>query len=146
MTVMDDTMNKVIEAFGVTPAAVFECPETDNFHQHIAIKWRGGVLWLDMFKLEDHFCIDIRQFNPDAEMKGQGVFTIVNGRRQSLGEAHEPMGSGKTVNKVYKNSPLEDTEGTPVTAHKYNGGYVITLITDLHGEEAAAIKPSQGNG
>lgn len=108
-------------------------------HSHIAIAWRGGVVWLDMSQQRDHFCIDVRQFNPDGEMKGTGVFTIVNGRRQRFGFA-------QSGGKGLPEEPLKDTEGTPVTGHNWNGGYVITLMTDLHGEEKAAIKPSQGNG
>lgn len=103
-----------------------------GYHRHMAIKWEGGVIWLDMMMFENlddpHYCIDIRQFNPSNEMKGQGVFTIVNGRRSTL------------------NHELEDTEKRVVKGHRFDGGYVISILTDPHGREATAIKPSDGNG
>lgn len=101
-------------------------------HRHVALEWEGGVVWLDMSVQSDHFCIDIRQFNEDGEMKGQGVFTMVSGYRQSLG------GDAAT--------PLVDKHGNPVTGHGWNGGYMMTLMTDLHDEEKAKTKPGWGHG
>lgn len=104
-------------------------PAEGRKHQHVAIQWQGGVIWLDMSHLTNHYCIDVRQFNEDGEMKGQGFFTIVNGCRAALG------GNG-----------LKDTEGRIVRGHKWDGGYVMTLLTDEYGDEETAIKPSPGNG
>lgn len=112
-------------------------------HKHVVVQWEGGEIWLDMSIQKDHYCVDVRQFNFDDEMKGQGVFTIVNGRRMSLGTAIEQTKDGW---ETTKQAPLPDTDGTPVTGHNWNGGYVVTLMTDKHGQEAAAKLPSNGNG
>lgn len=101
----------------------------DSTHKHVIVQWEGGEIWLDMSVQRDHFCVDVRQFNPDDEMKGQGVMTIVNGYQ-----------------RTFSDETLLDTDGTPVTGHGWNGGYVITLMTDKHGQEAAAKLPSNGNG
>ena len=128
-------MSIVHKEYGITPNVVVDLAEHPRLndeevskHDHVVIRWAGGEIWLDMSEQSDHFCIDIRQFNPDNEMKAQGYFTIVNGARGSQAEE------------------LEDTSGTVVQSHGWNGGYVATLITDKHGEEAATKKPSQGNG
>lgn len=103
-------------------------------HKHIMIEWEGGTIWLDMSVQTDHYCIDIRQFNPDGEMKGQGAMTIVNGHRMQF----------KPGNPEYESLP--DTNGDLVFGHNWPGGYVTTLMTDLHGKERSAIEPSDGNG
>lgn len=104
-------------------------------HTHMAIAWRGGVIWLDMSEQADHFCIDVRQFValPDPEdglewehkvnLAGQGIFTIVNGVQQSLGRVFH---AGQT----YEEWPLQDPDGTPVKGHGWNAGYVVTLMHD----------------
>lgn len=112
---------------------VRDAPRTPSgYHRHVAIQWEGGVIWLDMFIFENskdpHYCIDMRQFNPDNEMKGQGVFSIVNGRRSTM------------------TPELQDTEGRTVKGHRFDGGYVISILTDPHGAEETAIKSSDGNG
>jgi hypothetical protein len=143
----------VEEAYGFNPVYTLDISD-----QHVCIKWAGGEVWLDMSEQSDHFCIDVRQlraplmeFNestplaPAPQMKGQGAFTIVNGRRQSLGEAHGIDFEGKA--QRIKDEPLKGKNGLPVTGHGWNGGYVITLLTDRHGEELAiAPANSQGNG
>lgn len=112
---------------------VCDAPRTESgYHRHVAIQWEGGVIWLDMMIFENirspHYCIDVRQFNPNAEMKGQGVMSIVNGRQHRFIDE------------------LTDTEGRVVKGHRFNGGYVISILTDPHGAEETAIKPSMGNG
>jgi hypothetical protein len=114
--------------------------EGDNAHKHrhVAIAWEGGVVWLDMSVQSDHFCIDVRQFVPDEEgtqptehgvqLAGQGVFTIVNGRRQCLAAE---VGGGK----LYSLDPLKDPDGTPVLGHGWNAGYVVTLMHDKEPSE-----------
>jgi hypothetical protein len=114
------------EAYPVIPPE----PEEGQRHQHIAIAWRGGVIWLDMSDQSDHFCVDVRQFvetpiDRDVELAGQGVFTIVNGRRKALdGEA------------------LADPDGTPVRGHGWNGGYVVTLMHDKEPGEKQTNRPA----
>lgn len=60
-------------------------------HTHLAIEWAGGVLWLDMSDLGDHYCIDVRQFR-GGRLAATGTWAIVNGRRAQLddydAEAH----------------------------------------------------------
>jgi hypothetical protein len=198
---MIDAAEKAME---IRAQHVFEdrAPEadTESKHHHIAIAWRGGVVWLDMSDLGDHFCIDVRQFAPaDAEISerleylrqelraerismgelielqglakhiepgdlelleaagvseeeatshakaaavnlaGQGVFTIVNGRRQQLGSANEHIDDGSKYGKwiTHEEPPLADPDGTPVKGHGWNGGYVVTL---MHDKDAATDK------
>ena|ERR1044072_8543456 len=52
-------------------------------HRHLAIEWEGGVLWLDMSDLVDHYCVDVRQFRGDR-IAATGVFGIENGRSFTL--------------------------------------------------------------
>lgn len=52
-------------------------------HRHVAIEWEGGVLWLDMSDLGDHYCIDVRQFRSE-QVVATAVFSIVDGRRVTL--------------------------------------------------------------
>lgn len=105
-------------------------PDDLTRHRHVAILLEGREIWLDIgTENSDHDFIDIRQFNSGGKMQGQGVFTIVNGRRSSL--SHE----------------LIDAEGKPVTGHGWSGGYVMTLLTDKDGAEKATADPaSSGNG
>jgi hypothetical protein len=104
-------------------------PEVTS-HRHVAVITPTGTeVWLDISAFDDHECIDIRQFNADGKMKGQGVFTIVNGMRGSI------------------ERELPDTAGKPVTGHRWNGGYVITLLVDKDGEESSVRDAnSAGNG
>lgn len=73
-------------------------------HRHVAIEWEGGVLWLDMSDLFDHYCIDVRQFR-DGDEIAQGVFAIENGGRISI-------------------------EETKVKAHGHNAVFMPILLTD----------------
>lgn len=60
-------------------------PMAQGNHRHVAIEWEGGVLWLDMSDLFDHFCIDVRQFR-DGDEIAQGIFAIEDGRRVGFEE------------------------------------------------------------
>lgn len=119
--------------YGIMPDAVIELDEPVNDpniseHHHVVIRWAGGEMWLDMATFNDHHCVDIRQMNDSGKLKGQGAFTIVNGRRGAISPS------------------IEDSEGTTVTGHNWPGGYVMTLLTDLHGAEDAAREPDWGVG
>jgi hypothetical protein len=142
---------------------LLDAPRSDDGHRHrhVAIEWEGGVLWLDMSEQSDHFCVDVRQFVPatdcgaepmedqtgehrewcsecdsPVELAGQGVFTIVNGRRQVL--ASGPRERGNFANT----DPLEDPDGTPVLGHGWNGGYVVTLMHDKVPSEKQTNRPA----
>ena len=105
-------------------------PPSLTKHYHVVVTCPDGTeIWLDIDTAQaDHNYVDIRQFNRSGALKGQGMFTIVNGARGKL------------------DRPLHDTEGVAVTGHGWDGGYVVTLLVDKDGEEAAARMPSNGNG
>lgn len=109
------------------------------FHRHVALEWEGGVLWLDMSQLSGHFCVDVRQFVPaedgGTELAGQGVFTMVNGRRQCLAQEVAPGHAPST-------EPLLDPDGTPVRGHGWNAGYVVTLMHDKAPGEKQTNRPA----
>lgn len=58
-------------------------------HRHVAIEWEGGVLWLDLSDLSDHYCIDVRQFRGD-KTAATAMWSIINGRRVVLDDADVP--------------------------------------------------------
>lgn len=99
-----------------------------KYQRHVAIEWNGGVLWLNFFDFShmheqkpenNHFCIDVRQFNSAGAVKGQGVFTMSrNAQRGSI---------------------PDDPEGN-VQGHNWNGGYVIAILTDPDGQESHTEK------
>lgn len=118
------------------------------FHRHVALEWEGGVLWLEVSDQGDHYCVDVRQFVPAAgevpvdddesglHLAGQGVFTIVNGRRQAL------MSEPGVPNPRTLDRPLHDPDGTPVRGHGWNGGYVVTLMHDRVPSEKQTNRPA----
>lgn len=134
MSVVTDYM----ATFGIKPDHVvdlreveFDNPEIVTKHRHVVVILDDdSELWLDIDASDggDHNFTDIRWMNPDGEMKGTGVFTIVNGQR------------GTFKHKLY------DTEGRLVEGHGWAGGYVTTLLVDKNGVEKTAIVPSDGNG
>jgi hypothetical protein len=75
-------------------------------------------------------------------MQGIGAFTIVNGMSMAFATKYS---GGLTPGNEFATG-LPDTEGRIVRGHGWNGGYVITLMTDPPGEEETAIEPSPGNG
>ena len=98
----------------------------NQYQRHVAIEWEGGVLWLNMFDFvtgyeaaEPHYCIDIRQFNSAGKVKGQGVFTMARGYRGMVG---------------IEGASKDDAE--MVKGHKWNGGYLVTVLTDPDGKES----------
>lgn len=120
-----------IEADAIVHLAEPDGNNSETQHNHVVIVLpNGGEMWLDIgTNQDDHDFTDIRWFNPAGQMKGTGVFTIVNGYQRK-----------------FEGEPMLDTEGTPVKGHGWNGGYVTTLLVDKYGQESAAIKPSNGNG
>jgi hypothetical protein len=97
--------------------------ERPSYQRHVAIEWEGGVLWLNMFDFagmreEDgsggHYCIDVRQFNSDGKLKGEGVFTMA---------------------RSHQRGSIPDEDGGNVQGHGWNGGYVVCIMTDPDGEE-----------
>jgi hypothetical protein len=108
-----------VEAYPVVVPEV----EDPKDHQHVAIAWRGGVIWLDMSDQSDHFCVDVRQF----------VETPID--RQRLAQDARPGHSPST-------EPLLDPDGTPVRGHGCNGGYVITLMHDKERSEKQTNRPA----
>lgn len=143
---MTSASSKILDEYELTMDTIIDLSSTANGndarvsrHKHVCIKLDdASELWLDISTdSEDHNFIDVRWFNDASEMKGIGAFTIVNGSRQSFGRAtFDPA-----------NQPLKDANGTPVTGHKWNGGYVVTLLVDKNGEEAATAQlGSNGNG
>lgn len=141
-------------AYNIKPDAVVDLrgsapvnPSNISKHKHVIVQWEGGELWLDMSEQSNHFCVDVRQFNPDDKMmKGQGAFTIVNGSRMSFGEA-SVYSTDDDRYLTTKMEPLQDRAGSPVTGHGWNGGYVISVLTDPNGQEkAGAPANSPGNG
>lgn len=119
--------------------------EDGHHHRHVAIEWEGGVIWLDLSEQLDYYCVDVRQFVPAdtsvregvTELAGQGVFTIVNGRRLQL--AHEMVPNVGARTSV---EPLLDPDGTPVLGHGWNGGYVVTLMHDKVPGERQTNRPA----
>lgn len=123
--------------FGIEPDHVVDLREVErpnheivSTHRHVVVILDdGSELWLDIaVDHGDHNHTDIRWMNPAGQMKGTGVFTIVNGQRGSL------------KHKLY------DTKNRLVEGHGWAGGYVTTLLVDKNGEEKTAIEPSPGNG
>lgn len=96
-----------------------------QYQRHIAIEWEGGVIWLNMFDFVTnyqsptgrHFCIDVRQINTDGKVKGQGVFTMARGYRGAVG-----IGDAEQNDQMVK-------------GHDWNGGYLVSILTDPDGEE-----------
>lgn len=133
MSVVKEYMNE----FGIGPDVTIDLREVVNErdqertrHRHVVVICEdGSEMWLDIgCENKDHNFVDIRWMNPAGEMKGTGVFTIVNGDRGQM------------------TPELPDTEGRIVRGHKWSGGYVTTLLVDKNGQEETAIKPSPGNG
>lgn len=141
----------VIEDLRAIPQPETNTPDKTK-HRHVNIILDdGSELWLDISTDHaDHNFIDLRWFNPDGQMKGVGAFTIVKGRRQQFGQAciensTDPITSNDRWT-TYREDPLLDSLDRPVTGHRWNGGYCVTLLVDKNGDEAAAIVPSDGNG
>ena len=97
-----------------------------QYQRNVAIEWEGGVIWLNMFDFvntgdEDkpgkHFCIDVRQFNSAGQVKGEGVFTLARGYRGSVAAI------------------ADNGEENLVKGHGWNGGYVVSILTDPDGQE-----------
>lgn len=157
---MSTVYDHMTKEYGIEPDVLIDLrvlpkPEGNTadktMHRHaLVILDDGSELWLDIGgENRDHNFIDVRWFNTAGAMKGIGAFTIVNGSRQSFGSATvKTDGIVREAGewRTYKQDPLTDTEGTPVTGHKWNGGYCVTLLVDKNGEEAASHKPSPGNG
>jgi hypothetical protein len=146
---MNKKMNRIAEVERVMeieayPVVVPDEPDDGQRHQHVAIAWRGGVIWLDMSDQSDHFCVDVRQFVASdvegVELAGQGVFTIVNGRRQALA-AESPGRTGAQIKPTCWDA-LEDPDGTPVRGHGWNAGYVVTLMHDKERSEKQTNRPA----
>ena len=79
------------------------------------------VIWLNMFDFvnyEDaenpHFCIDVRQFNSAGKIKGEGVFTMAR--------------------QLQRGAIPDEPEGN-VKGHGWNGGYLVSILTDPDGQE-----------
>jgi hypothetical protein len=96
-------------------------PGGREYQRHVAIAWEGGVIWLNMFDFVNyddaenpHFCIDVRQFNSSGEVKGQGVFTMAK--------------------QVDRGAIPDNPEGN-VKGHGWNGGYLVSILTDPDGQE-----------
>lgn len=99
-----------------------------QYQRHVAIEWEGGVLWLNMFdfvnNFEDdehgnqHFCIDVRQFNSAGKLKGEGVFTMAR---------NAPRG-------MIVSETTDDDWKLP-QGHKHTGGFVVAILTDPDGKE-----------
>lgn len=138
---------KINNEYDVVPDTIIDLSSTASGndakvtrHKHVVIKLDdASEIWLDISTdLDDHDFIDLRWFNDKADMKGVGAFTIVNGRRQMFGSAF-------VDGTRHSEEPLLDANSDPVTGHKFNGGYVVTLLVDKNGEEAAT-KPLNTNG
>lgn len=85
-TRITDAISEAQEAMGVKADHTLVLDEPTRRgdatqHRHVAIAWEGGVLWLDMSDLGDHFCIDVRQFDAVGNIVPTGVFAIEDGRR-----------------------------------------------------------------
>ena len=99
-------------------------PGQRRYQRHVAIEWEGGVIWLNLFDFvnnydsdKPHFCIDVRQFNSDGKVKGQGVFTMARGYRGSIGTLRE-----------------QDQEHM-VTGGGWDGGFLVSILTEPDGQE-----------
>ena len=131
---MTDNIRKAEEAMGFpadTKINLLDEPKTPNsredgreYQRHVAIEWEGGVIWLNMFDFvkgyeaaEPHYCIDVRQFNSAGKVKGEGVFTMARGYRGVVGL------QGAATQSEY------------VKGHDWNGGYVVSILTDPDGQE-----------
>ena len=130
-----------VEAMGFEPETtinLLDTPKTPahreggrEYQRHVAIEWEGGVLWLNMFDFvnyEDaenpHFCIDVRQFNSAGQVKGEGVFTMSRGYRGSI---------ATIANKA---DVVDDAaDEAMVQGRGWNGGYVVSILTDPDGQE-----------
>jgi hypothetical protein len=129
---MTDNIKQAEEAMGFeadTRINLLTEPKTEphgpgqrSYQRHVAIEWEGGVIWLNMFDFvigyegdSPHYCIDIRQFNSAGKVKGEGVFTMA--RQTQRGEI--------------PNNPEGNVKG-----HGWNGGYVVSILTDPDGDEA----------
>lgn len=96
-----------------------------QYQRHIAIEWEGGVIWLNMFDFTTsdyagdypHFCIDVRQFNSAGQVKGEGVFTMA--RNMQRGEIK-----------------AEAITGQVPQGHGWDGGFVVSILTDPDGQES----------
>jgi hypothetical protein len=93
------------------------------------------VIWLDMSDQSDRFCVDVRQFVDGDQLAGQGVFGMVNGRRQSLA-SEVRTGDDSDL------APLLDPDGTPVRGHGWNASYVVTLMHDKEPSEKQTNRPA----
>ena len=105
------------------PMSPAHTEDGNQYQRHVAIEWEGGVLWLNMFDFSNfdanpHFCIDVRQFNSDGKVKGEGVFTMARGYRGSIASVEPEKGD----------NPM-------IKGHNWNGGYVVSILTDLDGQE-----------
>ena len=131
---MTDNIRTAIEAMGFEPDTTINLldePKTPahkegdrQYQRHIAIEWEGGVIWLNTFDFSNsddspHFCIDVRQFNSAGKVKGQGVFTMARGYRGLVGiESADP-----------------EFEKDMVKGRDWNGGYLVSILTDPDGQE-----------
>jgi hypothetical protein len=93
-----------------------------QYQRHVAIEWEGGVLWLNMFDFASesymgtspHYCIDVRQFNSAGKVKGEGVFTM---------------------DREHGRGTIPDNADGNVKGHNWNGGFLVSILTDPDGEE-----------
>ena len=136
-SIVTDNIRKAEEAMGFsadTRINLLTEPKTPargegqtEYQRHVAIEWEGGVIWLNMFDFVNgytesehpHYCIDVRQFNSAGKVKGEGVFTMARGYRGVVGvEAKDP-----------------DCEDEMVKGRDWNGGYLVSILTDPDGKE-----------
>jgi hypothetical protein len=135
---VSENMATAIEAMGFVPDTLINLlgdpktpphgPGQREYQRHVAIEWEGGVIWLNLFdfatgdyegeKENRHFCIDVRQFNSAGKVKGQGVFTMAR-----------DAGRGMIV------AESEKDESRMVSAHRWPGGFLVSILTDPDGEE-----------
>ena len=128
---MTDNIHTAEEAMGFkadTRINLLTEPKTPNradgpeYQRHVAIEWEGGVIWLNLFDFvngyeaqEPHYCIDVRQFNSDGKVKGEGVFTMARGYRGSIA--------------------VVDGGPDAVKGANWDGGYLVSILTDPDGQE-----------
>lgn len=135
--------------YKITPDAVIDLRESEpvnpreiTHHRHVVIIMDDGTeVWLDIATDQaNHNFIDIRQFNTAGKLKGQGVFSIVNGHRVQID-------SGAIDNAPAGEEHPEDGPSTmTVTGHGWKGGFVMTLLVDKDGEEKTARYSTGGVG